>query len=354
MKLVVLVDELKYPPGIYGYNPLDIEKIKEPIKNNSKSLLNNITPTVGTTAGTAAAIQIGTRVLGSLTPWGVGVTGAILAATLVKGSYDAIKTNQDAKTGVWGIQQLITNDTPQILDYLKSSIIVHNSSISQNYKDAYQRNEFYGSFSSPKQMQKILEADGSNSEIIITSIDTAQKCFEHIGKGFFSPGKYMLHPKKLNVLVPFNNFHSKLLNEHDEEFVRFFASLGAKSITIKTIEGVSIDGSGVVPGRGKLKAKYDKNEDSDKIYEFFPQKIDIDKILDDKVWVQDFPKMMTFLETRKCHRLKMFEESVNIATSFGVDVDVVLQFNGAFKWKNTSIYKYKIEFYSEKELKEAA
>lgn len=163
-----------------------------------------------------------------------------------------------------------------------------------------------------------------------------------------------MHPKKLNVLVPFENFHSIILNEHDEEFVRFFASLGAKKIAIQTIEGVSIDGSGVIPGKVKAKAKYEKKENADKTYEFFPQAINMDSILDDKVWIQDFPKMLTFLETRKCHRLKKFEEAVNIDTSFGVDVDVVLQFDSSFKWNKTSSYRYEIEFYSENELKEAA
>ena len=353
MKLIILVDELKYEPGIYGYNPLDLKIVEEPIKENINGVRKTISSTIGISAGTTA-IQIGTKMLGKLTPWGAGISGAIFAAALVKGSYDAIKTNQNAKMGVWGLQQSFSNDIPQILDYLKSSLIVHHSSISQNYKDAYRQNEFYGAFCNAKQMQKILEADGTNSEIIVTSVDTAQNCFEHIGKGFFSPGKYILHPKRLNVLVPFDNFHSIILNEHDEEFVRFFACLGAKKISINTLEGVSIDGSGVIPGRAKVKANYSNNQVADKTYEFFPQEIDVASILNDKVWIQDFPKMLTFLETRKCHRLKKFEESVNIATSFGVDVEIMLQFNGAFKWNNTSTYKYEIEFYSEKELKEAA
>ena len=223
-------------------------------------------------------------------------------------------------------------------------------SIAKKYKDARKKSEFYGAFKNANQMQKVLEADGSNSEIIITSVDTAQQYFGHIGKGVFAPGKYVLHPKKLNVLVPFESFHSIILREHDEEFIRFFASLGAKKIAIQTIEGVSIDGSGVIPGRGKAKAKYKKIEDADKTYEFFPQAIETDSVLKDKVWIQDFPKMLTFLETRKSHRLKRFEETVNIDTSFGIEVEVVLQFNGAFKWNKTSSYRYEVEFYSEKEL----
>ena len=354
MKLIILVDDLKYEPGIYGYNPLDIEKVEGPVKENMSTALKTISSTIGVSAGTATAIQVGTKVLGRLTPWSAGISGAIFATALIKGSYDAIRINQEAKIGVWGLQQSFTNDTPEILKYLNSSIIVHHSSIAQNYKDAHKKNEFYGAFNNYKQMQKILEADGANSEIIITSIQTAQNCFEHIGKGFFSPGKYILHPKKLNVLVPFENFHSIILNEHDEEFIRFFASLGAKKISIETLEGVSIDGSGVIPARGKAKASYEKTEAADKKYEFFPQEIKTELILDDKVWIQDFPKMLTFLETRTCHRLKKFEEKVNIDTSFGIDVEVVLQFDSSFKWNKTSSYRYEIEFYSEQELKQAA
>jgi hypothetical protein len=352
MKLVILVDDLKYTPGIYGYNPLDVENIEEPIKDNFNTVLSVLSSAVGVSAGTSTALSVGTRVLGSLTPWGAGISGALIAGAIAKGSYEVLKKNQDAMQGVWGLQQSIENDTPEILQYLNSSVIVHYSSIAKNYKDAHKKNEFYGAFVSPKQMQKILEADGTNSEIIITSVDTAQHSFDHIGKGFFSPGKYIFHPKKLNVLVPFDSYHSILLNEHDEEFVQFFASLGAKTISINTIEGVTIDGTAVIPARGKGKVKYTNDETADKIYEFFPQTINIDTILDNKVWIQDFPKMLTFLETRKSHRLKKFTESVNINTSFGVDVDVMLQFDSKFTWNKNSSYRYEIEFYSEKELSE--
>jgi len=353
MKLIILVDELKYAPGVYGYNPLDITEIEKPIKDNLNSAFQILSSTLGVSAGaltTGTAIQIGTRVLGQFTPIGVGISGAMLAGALLKGSYDTFKKNQEAEKGVWGLQQSFSNENPQILKYLNSSIIVHYSSIAKKYKDARKKSEFYGAFKNANQMQKVLEADGSNSEIIITSVDTAQQYFGHIGKGVFAPGKYVLHPKKLNVLVPFESFHSIILREHDEEFIRFFASLGAKKIAIQTIEGVSIDGSGVIPGRGKAKAKYKKIEDADKTYEFFPQAIETDSVLKDKVWIQDFPKMLTFLETRKSHRLKRFEETVNIDTSFGIEVEVVLQFNGAFKWNKTSSYRYEVEFYSEKEL----
>ena len=67
-------------------------------------------------------------------------------------------------------------------------------------------------------MRKVLEADGTNSEIIIMPADVAQKHFKHFGKGIFAPGKYAPHPKKLNVLIPFETYHQYLLKELDEEF----------------------------------------------------------------------------------------------------------------------------------------
>ena len=356
MKLVILVDELKYPPGIYGYKPLDISEIEKPIEGKLKSALSILSSTLGISSGAltlGTAIRIGATTLGRFTPLGMGISGAMLAGALAKGSYDIFKNNQEAKIGVWGLQQFITDETPKFLQYINSSIIMHYDSIAENYKDAYKKTEFYGAFKNTKQMKKILEADGSNSEIIITSVNSAKEYFEHIGQGLFSPGKYLFHPKKLNVLVPFENYYSIILRELDEEFLRFFSSLGAKKITIQTMEGVSIDGSAIVPSRGKAKASYKKIENADKVYEFYPQVIDPDSALKNKVWIQDFPKMQTFFETRKSFRLKYFEETINIDTSFDIDMDILFQFTGKFDWNKTSSYRYEVEFYSEKELSEA-
>jgi len=77
--------------------------------------------------------------------------------------------------------------------------------------------------------------------------DVAQKHFKHSGEGIFAPGKYAPHPKKLNVLIPFETYHQYLLKELDEEFKRFFSCIGAKSILIYSLEGVTIDGNATVP-----------------------------------------------------------------------------------------------------------
>ena len=357
MKLINLVDELKYAPGIYGYNPIEITEIAKSLKDKLNSAHQAFSSTIDLTTEaltTGSVIQTGAKVLGSLTPFVTGISGAILAGSLIKGSYDIFIKNPEAKKGIWGPQQSIPNGTPQVLKYINSSIFVHHASIAGNYKDAYKKNEFYGVFKNPKQMQKVLETEGCNSEIIIMSVDSAKEHFEHIGHGFFAPGKYLLHPKKLNVLVPFEQYHSTLLKEHDEEFIRFFSSLGAKKIDIQTIEGVAIDGSVVIPGKGKAKAEYENNEKKNKVYEFYPQAISADSVLEDKVWIQDFPKMLTFLETRKSFRLKRFEENLSVDTSFGVDLDVIVQFKGKFDWSKNSSYRYEIEFYSEQELSDAA
>jgi len=64
--------------------------------------------------------------------------------------------------------------------------------------------------------------------------------------------------------------------------------------------------------------------------------------------------MVTLLETRKSFKLKKFEETVNVDTSFDLDVDVMSQFNPDFHWVKTSKYKYEVEFYSRQELEVAA
>jgi len=357
VKLIILVDELKYAPGIYGYNPIETTEIKKPIKDKLNSFSKILSSTVAISkedSTTGRLIRSGAKVLGSLTPLGIGISGAISAGALIKEYQDTLLKNPEAEKGVWGPQQSFSNETSQVLKFITSSIVVSHSSISGKYKDAYKKNEFYGAFKNAKQMQKVLEADGCNSEIIIMPVDSAKEHFKHIGHGIFSPGKYIPHPKKQNVLLPFENFHSIILKEHDEELVRFFSSLGAKKIDVETIEGVKIDGSGIVPKKGEVKAKYESNEKHNKVYEFDPHAINVDSALEDKVWIQDFPKMLTFLETRKSFRLKRFEENFDVDTSFGIDLKVVSQFTGKFNWSKNSKYRYEIEFYSENELSNAA
>ena len=50
-KMVILVDELKYPPGIYGYNPLDISELEKPIEGKLKSALSILSSTLGISSG---------------------------------------------------------------------------------------------------------------------------------------------------------------------------------------------------------------------------------------------------------------------------------------------------------------
>jgi hypothetical protein len=51
MNLVILVDELKYPSGIYGYNPLDISELEKPIERKLKSALSILSSTLGISSG---------------------------------------------------------------------------------------------------------------------------------------------------------------------------------------------------------------------------------------------------------------------------------------------------------------
>jgi hypothetical protein len=357
MKLFILVDEMKYECGVYGYKPIELEEVEKPIKEKLSSASQIAKSALGLTSSAltvSTALRVGTSVLGSLTPIGLGISGALLAGTAIKGTYDIFCKNPDAKTGEWGMHQSLKNIESDFSGYLNSSIIIEPNTISGKYKDAYNRPELYGAFAGHKQMQKVLESDGANSEIIIMPTEVAHKHFEHSGNGVFAPGKYAPHPKKLNVLIPFDSYHHHLLMELGEEFKRLFSCLGAKKILIYSLEGVSIDGTGTVPTKGKAKVEYEKTEERKKTYEFFPEQMEFESALKDKVWVQDYPQMFTFLETRKSYKLKKFEETVKVNTSFDVDVNVMRQFNSGFRWEKESKYKYVVEFYSKQELDIAA
>ena len=357
MKLVILVDKLRYDCGVYGYSPIEVEDVEAPIKEKLSSASQIVTSALGLASSSltkSTALLVGASILGKLTPVGLGVSGALLAANAITGSYDIFNKNPNAKTGEWGLQSSLKNIDSEISGYMTSSIIILHSTVSGRYKDAYNKPEMYGEFKSHKQMRKVLEADGSNSEIIIMPTDIAKKHFAHSGQGTFAPGKYAPHPKKLNVLIPFETYHQYLLKELDEEFKRFFSCLGAKRIFIYSLEGVTIDGNATVPTQWKVTSKFKKTKVNKKEYEFFPEEIEIDTALDNKFWIQDHPQMATFLETRKSFKLKKFEETISVDTSFDLDVDVMNQFNPGFHWVKTSKYKYEVEFYSRQELEVAA
>ena len=342
MQYFILVDELKYQSGVYGFCSNNLNEI-----STNHSVLDKIIA--------AHSYTMTQELLDLLEPksreGSLWEKSKAFASSMIPGyelgkmfkrAYDAYKNIENEPKSKWKVQKILPPDD--------QVIVVIPESISLYYNEAYNRPEFFGTFKHAGQLQKVLEADGKNSIISVMPIEKAKESFIPIGGGIFKQGPYLRHPKKKNALVPFESYHSILLKEHDEEFIRLLACLGARTIHIETIEGVAFDGSTVIPARGKLDFKYKRNEKCVKSYDFYPQTADFVMSLKDAVWIQDYPKMLTFLETRKSHRLKSFSEVVDINTSFGVDLDIVLSFDSAFKWVKNSKYKFDVQFYSRDEL----
>jgi hypothetical protein len=356
MKLFVVVNELKYDPGVYGFKALEEGAMEKSTDDKITTASQTISTLLGVGSGgvaVATALRVGSTVLGSMTPFTLGISGALIAAQLAKGTYDIFAKNPSAKKGEWGLQQSFKRleSDNSFLGYLRDSIVVHTKSLNSNYKDSWSKPELFGALKSAKQLQKVLEADGGNSEIIVVPKEIAKKYFRHSGDGVIAAGKYMPHPKKINALIPFDSYHHHLLKELEEEFISVLAGLGAKKIYIETLEGVTIDGCATVSGRGKAGSKYAASELGKKTYEFFPEECDVENVLNGRVWIQDFPQMMTFVETRKTFRLAKFKESLKVDTSFSTDLEVVCTLNSNLKWEKVSNYLFEVDFFSRNELK---
>merc|ERR1719377_416096 len=69
--------------------------------------------------------------------------------------------------------------------------------------------------------------------------DKARKHFRRHGDGEIEENVYVLHPKRDGVLVPIETYHKDLLAELHREFVLALGKLGAESLTIETVAGMT-------------------------------------------------------------------------------------------------------------------
>lgn len=168
------------------------------------------------------------------------------------------------------------------------------------------------------------------------------------GGGVLEDGAYVLHPKRVGVLVPLRTYHAELLGEMQREARVLLGRLGARKLTIETVEGVTFGGqvvSRAPTAAGAVKAGGSRTDSRTVTYEWHSPTFDPDGALEGCVMVQDNTGVMTLVNQRKTSDLKRYEESSTIDTSFGVDVSIMAMFKASFEWASTSTYRYEVDFF---------
>ena len=181
----------------------------------------------------------------------------------------------------------------------------------------------------------------------------ARKHFTRRGGGVIDENVYVLHPKRDGVLVPIETYHQDLLKELHQESLVALGRLGAKTLTIETVSGMTFSGStkkkeGKIDlfGNSSLGAEKSKNES----LKWDSPTYDPEHAIDGCSLVQDNVGVMTLRNLRTTTDLVKFEEVATTDTSFNLGIEVVKLINSSFEWEKTSQYRYVVEFFSRAEL----
>jgi len=189
-------------------------------------------------------------------------------------------------------------------------------------------------------------------------LDRAQEHFTMHGGGTIEENVYVLHPKDGSVLVPIATYHENLLAELDQEFVVALGKLGAESLTIETVAGMtcSLGADTRISKKMKKKkpasgsARYEKGEKKETKVRWGSPTYDPDHAMDGCCLVQDKIGRKTLLQLRKTSDVVTYEKNYSIDTTFGVGVEVVRLIDASFKWEGKTQYKLVGKFFSKKEI----
>lgn len=205
-----------------------------------------------------------------------------------------------------------------------------------------------GHLGSNEILDRILAEGGGTARIHVFNLHEARGLLQRHGGGIIEEGMYLLHPKRENVIVPFHTYHADMLAEMTREARVVMGRIGAKSLIIDTVEGVTFGGEVVsrIPLKsGGVSAEYEKNSNRRVTYEWGSPTFDPDNALKDCVWIQDNAGVMTIVDQRKTSNLTRYEEFAKIDTSFKLSIDVMKLFKVGFEWAETSTYRYEVQFF---------
>ena len=159
---------------------------------------------------------------------------------------------------------------------------------------------------------------------------------------------YVLHPKRDGVLVPIETYHQDLLKELHQESLVALGRLGAKTLTIETVSGMTFSGStkkkeGKIDlfGNSSLGAEKSKNES----LKWDSPTYDPEHATAGCSLIQT-SEWMTLIDLLKDTDQTSFKKHIEIDTTFNLGVNVVQLIDSSFEWESVSHYYYDVKFFS--------
>ena len=235
----------------------------------------------------------------------------------------------------------------------KQLIIKHNL-LNDNYK--LDDNFSYGlfddfSFKERVNLFKTLMTSGGGSSLIIIERNNLPSNIKHYGgeNARFNEGLYVPHPKDENLLLPLNGFNNLIQSLILEEITRTYEALGAKEIYIEDITEI-YNTTKVKKHINPVRIKANYTKDIIRLKKFGEGVFDVNRALEDKLFIHDIPAVMSIIEARiKGNQiLEEFTEIINL--NIGVDLALLKLFETNEKFSYQRKWHFKVEFYNKNEI----
>lgn len=262
-----------------------------------------------------------------------------------KGELTQINIDQVSKTKRNHISKLSSN---------KDAIILSNIILNNNYNISNNLNIFYGLFDDKliknNAFKKIMKSYGG-SDLIICERNKLPNNLKHYGgsDAVFNTGLYFTHPKDSTILIPLNNSNNLIKTLILEETISAYEALGAKKMIIKDVTTINSNNGGK---DSKIKINLNGNSEKTVLREkYFGKGIyDPNRAKEGKMFIYDFPSIMTTINSRinGNQTIENFTENINL--SIGLDVDILNLFQANSNFEYNRIWNFEVEFYDKNEL----
>jgi hypothetical protein len=338
MKVVGVVSSLGVKPGLYGRKGVDEERVSES--------WNRETTVIAASAHQASTVrrnqpgvgQENPRAAGAAAAAGAWVAGGALfgllfPSVLMAGPVYYLYKNWGKLFGstappapikrISGAHMPSANQSTAILP--SSAIIVPAALLAKDYRD-YDDKVFHGLFASAAELETLMTQEGGNSELHIVDQGTANALFEHPGRGTFSRGLHLPHPKDAFVLVPMKDWDKRIKEEILYEWIRVFEALGAKNIVIGDYTnvkgGAKVAHSNPAGGvEAQMRAEYGSS--LVEVSTFEKGGFDPIRATENRRWLGDHPAITAIVEGRVSGQQASWRRTVEVDLACGVSVEVL-------------------------------
>ncbi|KNB62033.1 MULTISPECIES: hypothetical protein [Chryseobacterium] len=229
----------------------------------------------------------------------------------------------------------------------KKILIFKDSLLDNNYNIDKENDLFYGFFSNTNgkkiSFEKIMKSYGGATMSIVERNSVNKIHFGGVD-GKFSYGIYCEHPKNSEVLLPLNNTAEIIERIILEEIISAYEALGAKRIKIFDVSHFSND---LKASRRlfSISSEYNSNSLVLREKEFGKGTFDPDRAKKDKVFIFDYPNVITTINARIYGNqiLEKFTEQIDL--SGGLEIDLLSMFSLSNNFNYKRHWQFEVEFY---------